>query len=81
MKKYLKEIELSSALLMIIGVVLYFTMGATLAAWTCAIGLILFFTSVIYKAFHWNEYEHDNKQYIAIMIVTIIILIVQMILR
>ena len=81
MKKYLREIELSSALLCIIGVVLSMICGYGLGAWPCGVGLFLFLIIFLYKAFHWKEYERDNKQYIVIILIAIIFLFLQMIFR
>ena len=81
MKKYLREIELSSAILCIIGVVLSMIWDYGVGAWPCGVGLLLFLLVFLYKAFHWKEYERDNKQYIVIVLIAILILIVQMIFR
>lgn len=81
MKKYLREIELSSAILCIIGVVIAMIWGYGFGAWPCGVGLLLFLIVFLYKAFHWKEYERDNKQYIVIILIAILILIVQMIFR
>ena len=81
MKKYLREIELSSAILCIIGVVLSMIWGYGVGAWPCGVGLLLFLLVFLYKAFHWKEYGRDNKQYIVIVLIAILILIVQMIFR
>jgi hypothetical protein len=35
----------------------------------------------LYKAFHWKEYERENKQYIVIILIAIAILFIQMIMR
>ena len=81
MKKYLREIELSSAILCIIGVVIAMIWGYGFGAWPCGVGLLLFLIVFLYKAFHWKEYERDNKQYIVIVLVAIFILVIQMIFR
>ena len=81
MKKYLREIELSSAILCIIGVVIAMIWGYGFGAWPCGVGLLLFLIVFLYKAFHWKEYERDNKQYIVIVLIAIVILIIQMIFR
>ena len=81
MKKYLREIELSSAILCIIGVVIAMIWGYGFGAWPCGVGLLLFLIVFLYKAFHWKEYERDNKQYIVIVLIAILILIIQMIFR
>jgi hypothetical protein len=79
MKKYLKEIEVSAVILMLIGVVLSWIKSYEVGMWPCGVGLFLFLIVFLYKAFHWNEYERDNKQYILIILICIFILILQMI--
>ena len=79
MKKYLKEIELASALLLVIGVVLSMVKSYAIGAWPCGVGLLMFVSVFLYKAFHWREYERENKQYIIILLVCIFILIIQMV--
>lgn len=79
MKKYLKEIELASALLMIIGVVLSMVKSYAIGVWPCGIGLLMFLSVFLYKAFHWKEYERENKQYIVILLICIFLLIIQMV--
>lgn len=79
MKKYLKELELASALLLIIGVILSLIKGYAIGAWPCGVGLLLFVSVFLYKAFHWREYERENKQYIMILLICIFILIIQMV--
>ena len=43
-----------------------------------AIGLLLLLVVFLYKAFHWKEYERENKQYIIIILIAIAILFIQM---
>ena len=81
MKKYLREIQLSSAILCIIGVVLAWIKGNQVGMWPCAVGVLLFIFVVIYKAFNWEEYERDNKQNIGIILIATFILIIQMLLK
>ena len=38
-------------------------------------------STFLYKAFHWKEYERENKQYIMIILLTIAILFFQMLTR
>ena len=80
MKKYLKEIQLSGAILIAIGVVLAWIKGNQIAMWPCAIGLLLFIIVVIIKAFNWTEFERDNKQNIAIILIATFYLIIRMVL-
>jgi hypothetical protein len=79
MKKYLREIELASALLLVIGVVLSMVKSYAIGVWPCGVGLLMFLIVFLYKAFHWKQYEHDNKQYIVILIICIFLLIIQMV--
>ena len=79
MKRYLKEIELASALLLIIGVVLGMVKSYTIGAWPCGMGLLMFLAVFLYKAFQWKEYERENKQYIVILLICIFLLIIQMV--
>ena len=81
MKKYLREIEVSGLILVIIGIILSWIKGSNYGMWPCSLGLILWLITFLYKAFHWNEYERENRQNIIILMVAIIILIVQMLLR
>jgi hypothetical protein len=81
MKKYLREIEVSGLVLVIIGIVCSWIWGSNYGMWPCCLGLLLWLASFLYKAFHWNEYERENRQNIMILIIAIIILIVQMIRR
>ena len=79
MKKYLKELELASALLLIIGVVLSMVKSYAIGVWPCSVGLLMFLIVFLYKAFHWKQYERDNKQYIVILLICIFLLIIQMV--
>jgi uncharacterized membrane protein len=81
MKKYLREIEVSGLILVIIGIILSWIKGSNYGMWPCSLGLILWLITFLYKAFHWNEYERENRQNIIILMVAILILIVQMLLR
>ena len=75
----MKEIEISAVILMLIGVILSWVKGQEIGMWPCGIGLFLFLIVFLYKAFHWKEYERDNKQYIFIIMICIFILLLQMI--
>ena len=88
MKKYLRELEVSGVILTAIGLIcsiICIQLGNERAAnfglWTCGLGLVLIFSVVIYKAFHWKEYERDNKRYIFCMLFVIAYLIIQMLLK
>ncbi|MBQ7513156.1 MAG: hypothetical protein IJS95_02055 [Prevotella sp.] len=81
MKKYLREIEVSGLILVIIGIVLSWIRGANVGMWPCLVGLLLWLITFLYKAFHWNEYARENRQNIIILLIAIIILIIQMLMR
>ena len=81
MKKYLREIEVSGLILVIIGIILSWIKGSNYGMWPCSLGLILWLITFLYKAFHWNEYERDNKQNIGIILIATFILLIQMFLR
>ena len=53
----------------------------TFGGWLCGIGLFLMLLVFLYKAFHWKEYERENKQYIMIILLTIVILFIQLLTR
>ena len=78
MKRYLREIELAGMILLAIGVVIAITAGYQYGAWPCGIGMLLLLIPFLYKAFHWKEYERENKQYIVIMLICIFLLLIQM---
>lgn len=78
MKKYLREIEMAGVILAIIGIVSSLVWGTIYGGWLCGIGIVLFLLVFLYKAFHWKKYERENKQYIVIILLTIIILFIQM---
>ena len=81
MKKYLKEIEIAGMLLLAIGIIIALAAGYNYGAWPCGFGMLLLLIPFLYKAFHWKEYERDNKQNIVIMIAVIIMLLILMISR
>ena len=78
MKKYLREIEVAGMLLIAIGMVIAFTAGYNYGAWPCGCGMLLLLIPFLYKAFHWKEYERENKQYIVIILICIFLLLIQM---
>ena len=81
MKKYLREIELSGLLLVIIGVVRSLVWGYSFGMWPCALGLFLWLITFLYKAFRWKEYERENRQNIMILLIAIFILTIKMLFR
>ena len=81
MKEYLREIEIAGIILAVIGIVSALVWGAPFGGWLCGVGLFLLLVIFLYKAFHWKEYERENKQYIMIILLTIAILFIQMLTR
>ena len=81
MKKYLREIELSGAILCLIGVLCAYIGDYYIGGWICGVGLFVFFVDFLYMAFHWKEYERENKRLIVIMLIAIVFLFIQMILK
>ena len=81
MKKYLREIEISGLILVIIGIVCSWIWGDNFGMWPCSMGLLLWLVTFLYKAFHWNEYARENKQNILIVLIAIAILLLKMLIR
>ena len=81
MKKYLREIEVSGLILVIIGIGCSIVWGYQFGMWPCSIGLLCWLITFLYKAFQWSEYSRENKQNIIILLIAIIILILQMLMR
>lgn len=81
MKKYIREIETAGMLLLAVGVIIALIAGYNYGAWPCGIGLLLLLIPFLYKAFHWKEYESENKRNIVIILICIILLFLQMLMR
>ena len=79
MKKYLREIEISGILLIMIGCLFTFIWNDWVGVWPCGAGMLLWLVSFLYKDFHWQEYERENKQNIVIVIIAIMLLLIQMV--
>mgnify|MGYP006988922054 CR=1 FL=1 len=79
MKKHLREIEIAGMLLLAVGVMIALTAGYSYGAWPCGCGLLILLIPFLYKAFHWKEYERENKQNIVIMLICILLLLIQMV--
>ena len=80
MKKYLREIQMVGMVLMAVGVLIaIFTHNIDSGGWLCGAGMGFLLAAFLYMAFHWSEYERENKQNIRILILCIIVLLLQMI--
>ena len=74
MKKYLKEIEISGVILMFIGCIMRRFLNIPEGIWPCCVGIVLWLFVLIYKAFHWQEYQRENRMNIIIMLGVIALL-------
>ncbi len=81
MKKYLKEIEISGMIILLIGVLLGHLVSMTNGAIAVGIGLLLWTTTVVIKAFNWEEYRRDNMMNIFIMMGACFLIILSMLFR
>lgn len=81
MKRYLREFEVSGLLLVIIGIVTSWIWGSNFGLWPCTVGLLLWLITFLFKAFHWTEYERENRQNTMILLLAILILIARMIIH
>ena len=81
MKKYLKEIEISGMIILLIGVLLGHLVSMTNGAIAAGIGLLLWTTTVVIKAFNWEEYRRDNMMNIFIMMGACFLIILSMLFR
>jgi hypothetical protein len=74
MKNYLKELEISGVILMFIGCIMHRLWSLPVGIWACSIGMLFWLLVVIYKAFHWKEYQRENRMNIVIMLCVIALL-------
>lgn len=81
MKKYIREIEISGMIMMLIGCVCHRFLNLQWAIWVCIIGLALWVLQVVYKAFNWQVYQRENKQNILMMLFVIAMLFFLMLRR
>ena len=79
MEKYLRKIQMAGMVLMAIGVLMAIFTHSIYSGWCCGAGMVLLLVAFLYMAFHWREYERENKQNIRILVICIIILLAQMI--
>lgn len=86
-KKNLKQIEMTSYVLMLIGIIMRRLIGMAMGGIVgvvggivTAIGILLWVFMLIYKSMNWQEYRKDNIKYIFMMLFVIILMFVGMIL-
>jgi hypothetical protein len=78
MKKYLKELEIAGIILIGIGVILAHTVGYNYGMWPCGAGMLVLLIPYLYKAFHWKEYEQENRRNIWIILICILFIYIQL---
>ncbi len=84
-KKNLKQIEMTSYVLMFIGIIMRRLIGMAMGGIVgvvggivTAIGILLWVFMLIYKSMNWQEYRKDNIKYIFMMLFVIILMFVGM---
>lgn len=77
-KKYLREIEIAGMALIGIGLLIAYTAGKNYGAWPCGAGMLVLLVPYLYKAFHWKEYEQENRRNIWIIVLCILIIYIQL---
>lgn len=78
MRKYLKELEIAGMVLIFIGIILAHTAGYNYGAWPCGCGMLVLLVPYLFKAFHWKEYEQENRRNIWIIVLCILIIYIQL---
>ncbi len=77
MRKYLKELEVAGMVLIGIGLIIAYTAGKNYGAWPCGAGMLVLLIPYLFKAFHWKEYEQENRRNIWIILLCIIVIYLQ----
>ena len=78
MRKYLKELEIAGMVLIFIGIILAHTAGYNYGAWPCGCGMLVLLVPYLFKAFHWKEYEQENRRNIWIIVLCILVIYMQL---
>jgi amino acid permease len=77
MRNHLKELEIAGMVLIAIGIVIAYTAGKNFGAWPCGAGMIVLLIPYLFKAFHWKEYEQENRRNIWIILLCILVIYIQ----
>ena len=77
MRHHLKELEIAGMLLIGIGIVIAYTAGKNYGAWPCGAGMLVLLIPYLFKAFHWKEYEQENRRNIWIIVLCILVIYIQ----
>ena len=78
MRKYLKELEIAGMVLIFIGITLAHAAGYNYGAWPCGCGMLVLLVPYLFKAFHWKEYEQENRRNIWIIVLCILVIYIQL---
>jgi len=73
----LKELEVAGMVLIGIGLIIAYTAGKNYGAWPCGAGMLVLLIPYLFKAFHWKEYEQENRRNIWIILLCIIVIYLQ----
>ena len=79
MRRYLREHEVAGMLLIGIGLVIAYAVDKDHGAWPCGAGMLILLIPYLFKAFHWKEYEQENRRNIWIIVLCILIIYIQLI--
>jgi amino acid permease len=77
MRNHLKELEIAGMILIGIGIVIAYTAGKNYGAWPCGAGMLVLLIPYLFKAFHWREYEQENRRNIWIIVLCILVIYMQ----
>ena len=77
MRNHLKELEIAGMVLIAIGLVIAYTAGKNYGAWPCGAGMLVLLIPYLFKAFHWKEYEQENRRNIWIIVLCILVIYLQ----
>ena len=77
MRNHLKELEIAGMALIAIGLIIAYTAGKNYGAWPCGAGMVVLLIPYLFKAFHWKEYEQENKRNIWIIVLCILVIYFQ----
>ena len=78
MRKYLKELEIAGMVLLGIGIIIAYIAGYNYGAWPCGAGMLILLIPYLFKAFHWKEYEQENRRNIWIIVIGILAIYIQL---
>lgn len=78
MRNHLKELEIAGMILIGIGLIIAYTAGKNYGAWPCGAGMLVLLIPYLFKAFHWKEYEQENRRNIWVIVICILVIYLQL---